>query len=647
MIAQETIDQIFSAVRIEEVVGDFVTLKRRGVNMIGLCPFHNEKTPSFTVSPVKGIFKCFGCGKAGNAVNFLMEHEHFTYPEALRFLARKYQIEVEEEEVSPGQQEEINERERLFNLNQFAADYFIHTLHTMEEGKAVGLSYLKEREIRDDIIRKFQIGYCPSVWDAFTSHAQKNGYTTDILVESGLTLQKEERYYDRFHSRIIFPIHSASGRIIGFGGRILSADKNRPKYINSPESSIYNKSKSLYGLYFARNAIASHDDCYLVEGYTDVIALHQAGIEQTVASSGTSLTQEQIRLIRRYTTNITILYDGDPAGIKASFRGIDMILEEGMNVRIVLFPDGEDPDSFTRKHHPDEVKAFIANHAENFILFKTHLLLKETAGDPIRKASLIKEIVATIGLIPDGITQSVYVKECAEVMEVPEQILMNEVRKIVRSKLKKGLPATEPTDIIAVAEKTPPQEEFALDPDEYQEKELIRLLLLYGEAEIPITRLHENNQEEVSMIQVADFMVMDLSGDDLHFRNPTLEAVFSVYREGFEQGRIPSRDQFISHADPEISRTAIDLMVTPYELSDNWEKNNIFIETEEKRIKQLVFTAILSFKGKKLDTMIAEKLLEIQTITDPADQAILLQELKNLKQSSMLINKELGRVITR
>lgn len=647
MITRETIDQIFSTARIEDVVGEFVTLKRRGVNLIGLCPFHNEKTPSFTVSPVKGIYKCFGCGKAGNSVNFLMEHEHFTYPEALRYLAKKYQIDIDEEESSPEQQLETNERERLFNLNQFAADFFINTLHASEEGKAIGLSYLKEREIRDDIIKKFQIGYCPSTWDAFTTHAQKNGYKLDFLIESGLTIQKEERSYDRFHSRIIFPIHSASGRVIGFGGRILTSEKNRPKYVNSPESIVYNKSKSLYGLSFARNAIASHDNCYLVEGYTDVIALHQAGIEQVVSSSGTSLTQDQIRMIRRYTSNITILYDGDPAGIKASFRGIDMILEEGMNVKIVLFPDGEDPDSFTRKHHPADVQVFIARHAENFILFKTNLLLKETSGDPIRKASLIKEIVGTIGLIPDGITQTLYVKECADLMNVPEQILMNEVRKILRNNLKKGAPEPEQIASLSITEMTASQEEYTVDTDEFQEKELIRLLLLYGNHLIQLTRMNEKNQEEPFSITVAEFIVMDLMRDDLRFANPLLDAVFLVYKEGYERQQIPDREQFISHPDPEIAQTAIDLIFSPYELSENWEKNNIFIESEDKRIKRLVFTAILSFKGKKLDRMMAEKLTEIQTVTDPADQAVLLNELKNLKQNSILINRELGRVITK
>ena len=488
MITRDTIDTIISTIRIEEVIGDFVTLRRRGVNMIGLCPFHNEKTPSFTVSPAKGIYKCFGCGKAGNGVNFVMEHEHFSYPEALRYLANKYQIEIEEEVQSIEMQEQISEREALFNLNQFALDFFEKTLHDTEEGKAIGLSYLKERGVRDDIIRKFKLGYSPSTWDAFTKHAREHGYKLEALVKSGMTLQKDERAYDRFHSRVIFPIHSVSGKVIGFGGRILTSEKNRPKYVNSPESEVYNKSKSLYGIYFARNPITLKDNCFLVEGYTDVISLHQAGIENVVASSGTSLTHEQIRMILRYTKQVTILYDGDPAGIKASFRGIDMIVEEGMDVKIVLFSDGEDPDSYARNHHPDEVEKFITKHADNFILFKTRMLLGETKGDPIQKAALIKEIVNTISLIPDGISRTLYIKECSALMNVPEQVLMNEVRKLLRNKIKKQIPVVEKPEDIGWMEDTtaPSQEEIDLMSDEYQERELIRQLLLYGREEITL-----------------------------------------------------------------------------------------------------------------------------------------------------------------
>lgn len=421
MITRETIDNIISAAKIEEVIGDFISLRRRGVNLLGLCPFHNEKTPSFTVSPVKGIYKCFGCGKAGNAVGFIMEHEHLTYPEALKYLAKKYQIEIEEEARTPEQIQEISEKESLINLNEFARKYFSESLFGTDDGKAVGQPYFRERDIREDIMLKFQLGFSPNPWNAFSEHALKEGYKKEFLLKTGLSLEKDGKLYDRFHSRVIFPIHSASGRVIGFGGRILTSDKNRPKYVNSPESEIYNKSKTLYGIYFARNAIATKDNCYLVEGYTDVISLHQAGIENVVASSGTSLTTDQVRMILRYTPNITILYDGDPAGIKASFRGIDMVLEQGMNVKIVLFPDNEDPDSFTRKNHPSEVEKFITSNALNFISFKTRLLLGETKNDPVKKAGLIKDIVSSIGLIPDTITRTLFVRECADMMSVPER----------------------------------------------------------------------------------------------------------------------------------------------------------------------------------------------------------------------------------
>ncbi len=649
MISRDTIDTIISTIRIEEVIGDFVTLRRRGVNMIGLCPFHNEKTPSFTVSPVKGIYKCFGCGKAGNGVNFVMEHEHFSYPEALRYLANKYQIEIEEEVQTAEMQEQISEREALFNLNQFALDFFEKILHDTEEGKAIGLSYLQERGVRDDIIRKFKLGYSPSTWDAFTGHAREQGYKLDALVKSGLTLQKEERAYDRFHSRVIFPIHSVSGKVIGFGGRILTSEKNRPKYVNSPESEVYNKSKSLYGIYFARNAISSKDNCYLVEGYTDVISLHQAGIENVVASSGTSLTHDQIRMILRYTKQVTILYDGDPAGVKASFRGIDMIVEEGMDVKIVLFPDGEDPDSYARNHHPTEVEEFITKHADNFILFKTRLLLEETKGDPIKKAGLIKEIVNTIGLISDGISRTLYIKECSALMNVPEQVLMNEVRKILRNKIKKQIPEVEKPEDVGWMEDTtaPSQEEIDLISDEYQERELIRQLLLYGREEITLEQTDDDGKVVPFSIRVADLIVVDILRDDLEFESAIYGRIFAEFIEARERDEVPDDTYFKLHHNPEIAHTAIDLMVSQYELSESWEKNSIIVEEEPKHIKELVLSAMLSFKAKKLDKIISAKQKELCGITDQKDIDLLLVELRDLKTSNIQINKELGRIITK
>ena len=448
---------------------------------------------------------------------------------------------------------------------------------------------------------------------------------------------------------MIFPIHGVSGKVIGFGGRILTSEKNRPKYVNSPESEVYNKSKSLYGIYFARNAIASKENCYLVEGYTDVISLHQAGIENVVASSGTSLTHDQIRMILRYTKQVTILYDGDPAGIKASFRGIDMIVEEGMDVKIVLFPDGDDPDSYARNHHPSELEEFIIKNADNFILFKTRLLLDETKGDPIKKSGLVKEIVNTISLIPDGITRTLYIKECSALMNVPEQVLMNDVRKLLRNKIKKSIPGVEkPEDIGWVEETTAPsQEEIDLFSDEYQERELIRQLLLYGREIITLQRKDEDGQEVPHSIRVADLIVVDILRDDLGFESGLYGRIFAEFVAAHELGEVPDDTFFKLHADPEIAHAAIDLMVSQYELSEKWAASNIVIEEEPEHIKELVITAMLSFKAKKLDKIIIAKQKEMQVATDQQDVELLLAELRDLKASNIQINRELGRVITK
>jgi DNA primase len=647
MINHETIDNIIQTARIEEVIGDFVTLRRRGVNQIGLCPFHNEKTPSFTVSPAKGIYKCFGCGKAGNSVNFIMEHEHFSYPEALKYLARKYNIEVEEEEQTPEQLQELNEKESLYNLNLFAQQYFSKTLSETEEGKAIGLSYFKERGIREDVIRKFQLGFSPDKWDAFSEFAIQQGYKKEYLVKTGLSIDKENRLYDRFHGRVIFPIHSASGRVIGFGGRILGSDKSHAKYVNSPESDIYNKSKTLYGIYFAKNAIISKDSCLLVEGYTDVISMYQSGIENVVASSGTSLTHDQVRMIQRYTSNIAILYDGDPAGIKASFRGIDMIVEQGMNVKIVLFPDGEDPDSFARKHHPTEVESFITENAVNFILFKTRLLLGETQNDPIKKAALIKEIVHTIALIPDGISRSLYVKECSTLMAIGEQVLMNELNKILRAKLKKGSPELEKNLEVISPEQISAEPQLDFDPDsaEYQEKEIIRLLLLYGQDIIHL-KLSNSEGEDVP-VSVADYVVHDITHDEMEFENAVFKSIFNEYIKGMETDTIPSRSSFLSHSNQEISNMAVNLVFSPYELSENWHKNNIMVTTEETRLHMHVMLSLHAFKSRKLDKMMTVTRKKLSLAITPEEQGILMKTFQELKKQSIRINKEgLGRIIT-
>lgn len=652
MITPDTISNILSAARIEEVIADFVSLKRRGTNFIGLCPFHNEKTPSFTVSPAKGIFKCFGCGKAGSTVNFLMEHEHYTYPEALRFLAKRYHIEIAEEEQTPEKIQEQNEKETLFLLNQFAQKYFEQTLFETEDGKAIGLTYLQERGFREEYIRKFQLGYSKEGWEDFSSHAVSEGYKPEYLVKTGLSIQKESRLIDRFHGRVMFPIHSASGRIIGFGGRILSADKQTAKYLNSPESDIYNKSKSLYGLYYARNSMVAKNNCYLVEGYTDVISLHQAGIENVVASSGTSLTNDQVRLIQRYTQNITILYDGDPAGIKASLRGIDMILEQGMNVRIVLFPEKEDPDSFARTHRAAEVEEFIAKNAVNFILFKTRLLLKETAGDPVKKAELVKEIVNTIAIIPDGITRTFFTRECSSLLAVPEQTLVNEMNKILRKKFSKKLqeegrqPYLEPEDTVTAA----PQIEFDLDSSESQEKEIIRLLLQFGSESITLKQKNGDEPEEETQLKVADFIIQDLIRDEIPFETPVCRQIFNEMAELQQKGVIPDKDYFLHHADPILATLAIDLIILPYEYSHGWEKKQVFMQFEIDRLLDFIYPALHGYKAKKIERMIADnqkRLKEIKSakedieeITDCLTQQKKLQEIRRRIQG-----KELGRTI--
>ena len=650
MIPHDTIATIIATARIEEVIGDFVMLKRRGVNYLGLCPFHNEKTPSFTVSPAKGIFKCFGCGKAGSTVNFLMEHEHFTYPEALRFLAKRYHIEIEEEEQTAEQIQEQNEKETLFLLNQFAQQYFVHNLFESEEGKAIGLTYLKEREFSEETIKKFSLGYALQSWDDFSSHAVRQGYKAEYLAKTGLSVQKESRLIDRFHGRVIFPIQSASGRIIGFGGRILAGDKTVAKYLNSPESEIYNKSKSLYGIYFAKNALVSKNNCFLVEGYTDVISLHQCGIENVVASSGTSLTQEQIRLIQRYTSNITILYDGDPAGIKASMRGIDMILEQGMNVKIVLFPEGEDPDSFARKNRVAEVEAFITKNAVNFILFKTRLLLEETNGDPIKKSALAKEIMETISLIPDGISRSIYVKECSSALGIPEQTLLNELNKSLRKKFSKKFPEETSREIPGTEIQVPaalPQVEYDFNSSESYEKEIIRLLILYGDENLVFRQQNEDKEVAELSIPVSDFIIQDILNDEILFDNALCQRIFQEM-SGFHDNKInPGKDYFLHHPDPEISMFSIGLSIEPYDLSKNWKENMIFIDHESDQLNNIVYAALLGFKAKKIGRMIEDVQKSLQESHPEEDMIILLEKFKRLKTTSMEINDKLGRIVIR
>jgi len=654
LISKETIQTIFETVRVDEIISEFVSLKKRGVNFIGLCPFHNEKTPSFTVSPTKGIYKCFGCGKAGNAVNFLMEHEHYTYPEALKYIAKKYNIEIDEEEQSPEQIQSLNEKESLYHVSVFAQNYFSDNLLNNEEGKAIGLTYFKERGFTTETIEKFQLGYCIDKWDDFTSHAQKNAYKLTYLTQSGLTISKDNKTYDRFRGRVMFPIHNLSGRVIGFGGRILSAEASKAKYVNSPESEIYSKSRVLYGIYYAKNSIIKNDNCYLVEGYTDVISLNQSGVENVVASSGTSLTTEQIKLIKRFTKNVTILYDGDLAGIKASFRGIDMILEEGMNVKIVMFPDGEDPDSYARDHSSEELGKFINKTAANFIIFKTNLLLEEAENDPIKKATLIKEIVNSIAIIPDIISRSVYIKECGTILNIKEQTLMNELNKILRKKF-------YDKNKFATKEEFPEATEYVADKQifientttEIHEKNLIRLLLNFGKQEITIKEKQtkkEDNKKEPEKRNIAELIVNEIKADEMKFNNFSYQAIFDEFANIIIDNSFPDEMIFINHADEKIRKIASDMIISPYTLSKNWkEKYDILVLTEEMQniLSQEVITSVFAFKSNFVDEEITKKQKELKSTKNSDDIKILMQEIKKLKNVSNLINKKLGRVVTK
>ncbi len=649
MISKQTIARILEDARIEEVIGEFVKLKKSGQNYKGMSPFTQERNPSFYVSPAKGIFKCFSSGKGGNVVNFLMEHEHFTYPEALIYLAKKYGIAVEEDSVSPEESQAESEREALFQVTAFAQKYFTDTLFNTDAGRSIGLEYFKSRDFREDTVRKFQLGYSPEAWDALTRHALENGYNNKYLEAAGLSIRKEERLYDRFRGRVIFPIHNISGRVMGFGGRTLLKDDHVPKYVNSPESDIYNKSQVLYGLYFAKSAIIRADNCLLVEGYTDVISLHQAGIENVVASSGTALTDEQVRLIKRYTLNVTILYDGDPAGIKASFRGIDMVLEQGMNVRIVLFPDGEDPDSFARKHRRDELEELISKGARDFIRFKTSLLLKEAAGDPIRRAALIKEIVGSISLIPDPIYRSVYVKECSDLLEVPEQTLLSSLNRMLWQKNKRQ------AEQQAARQEADYPEEFqvrqvepARESSEYQERDVIRMMLKYANHDLPVPDTDEAGTAVVHKVPVSRYISEEIRRDDISFQNPVYQKIFEEFDRAIMEGKEPDEKMFFSAEEQEeVSAAVRDLLMEPYVLSDNWLKNKVQVVREEDRLMRAVEATVLSFKARTVDREIQEILKQIRESTNDDDIMALQVRQKALKEISRQINALLGRVVVK
>lgn len=601
MIDQATVEKIFDAAQIVEVVSDYVTLKKKGVNYTGLCPFHHEKTPSFIVSPAKGIFKCFGCGKGGNPVNFVMEHEQLPYIDALKFLAKKYNIEVKERELSADEVREQNERSSMLVVTEWAANFFHEQLLHADEGIAIGLSYFRERGFHDHTIKKFMLGYSPEKRTALTDEAQKSGFKLDYLKKSGLTIENDRGYkFDRFAGRVMFPIHDLSGKPIGFGGRVMKKTDETAKYLNSPESEIYHKSKTLYGLFLAKKAMVQQDCCYLVEGYTDVISMHQSGIENVVASSGTSLTTEQIRLIKRFTSNVTVLYDGDAAGIKASIRGIDMLLEEGLNIKVLLLPDGEDPDSFARKHSATEFIDFIKQHQTDFVLFKCRLLMEDAKNDPIKRATLIGDIVRSIALIPDTLIRSVYIKESATLLEISEQVLYTETNKLRRSKAEQKTPEPEAP---VPGQQTPDAAKVSsLTPvgsmTEQQEKELIRLMLKYGNE--VIYEFDDESGGEKQAVHLTEFVLSEIEIDGLNFSNPVYRQIFEEIELHFKKGTALNEQFYTQHPDPEIVKAAVDLLSTPYELSRIWTKNGIVVETEDTRLRLVVSQALTTFKSRKI-----------------------------------------------
>lgn len=660
MINRETIDKIMDTARIEEVVGDFVHLKKRGTSLIGNCPFHGEKTPSFHVSVTKGIYKCFGCGKGGDSVRFIMDHEKYSYPEALKFLANKYNIEVEETELSPQDAEAQSAKESLYVVSQYASAFFVKQLWDTDEGRGIGLSYFKERGFREDILKKFEVGYSPDVWDALTQGATNAGHKLEFLEATGLSIKNDNsKIYDRFRGRVMFPIHNFTGRIIGFGGRTLKTDKNVPKYVNSPESEIYHKSNVLYGLFHAKKAIRDLDNCYLAEGYADVLSVHQAGIENVVASSGTSLTVEQIKLIGRFTQNITILFDGDAAGIKASLRGLDMILEEGLNVKIVSFPDGHDPDSYMHHVGAGAFKTYLEQNRKDFILYKASVLLKDAGNDPIKRAGIIRDIVESIAKIPDQIKASVFIRECSSLLEIDEHILLGELNKMRSAKLKKNFdnnqranqsantkpyssgppePLGPPDDLWDDSAGPMGYVQETVEEEEFQEKEIVRLLLAYGHEFV--------NWDKIDDMYIGPFIMQNLA--DVEFDDPLCKQIINYYKTEIDNGRLPTSNHFVKHEDRAIADLAITLSTSEHALSENWlNKHLIYVKDESMNLKATILGGIFHLKKRKVEKILMNLLKEIKEEKNEDNQMILMQRYGVIKGVEREISKFLGSVIVK
>lgn len=656
MIPRDTVDKIIETAHVEEVLGEFITLKKRGANLLGLCPFHGEKTPSFTVSPVKGIYKCFGCGKAGNSVNFIMDHLQLSYPEALRWLAKKYGIEIVEKEITPEEKAQINERESLLIVMQFATRYFIQNMRETDEGRSIGLGYFQERGLRPEIIERFQLGYSLEERKAFSKAAVAAGYQPKYLVKTGMSILSNtytegneitaNDVFDRYAGRVMFPIQDEGGRVVAFGGRTLLTDKKVAKYINSPETDIYHKSKILYGLWLGKKTIQQKNTCYLVEGYMDVIAMHQAGIENVVASSGTSLTVEQIKAVHRFTSNIVVLYDGDEAGQKASDRAIPLLLEEGMNVKLLMFPDNHDPDSYSRLVTASEFSEYLETNAQDFLIFKARKLSAETKNDPIKKASVIKDLVSSIALIPDNITRSVYVKECANIMEIEESILQVEVNKLRRKSGDKQKRDEEQTpDNTALTEAlTEPKEKEEVQLIHSEEKELLRLMMNYGNIVVPVEGEDENKEVHTIEMTVAEHILVELWRDEIEFEDPIHQLILDEFIHEISNERLPLLNYFIQHENPAISNFAINNAQINYNLSEKWTKFGVYVAEEKHDVKRSSEHFLFSLKDKKLNAIILNLKEELRDLN--FEDTIKKQtEIMKLEQSKKRINKLLGRIV--
>ena len=640
--------------RVEEVIGDFVQLKRAGSNYKGLSPFSNERTPSFMVSPVKQIWKDFSSGKGGNAIAFLMEHEHFTYPEAIRYLAKKYHIDIEETQQSSEEKAQADERESLYIVSEYAQQYFQDSLFNTEAGKAIGMTYFKERGFTEETIQKFRLGFSPDEWTAFTDNALAKGYQLEFLEKTGLTIVNGDRKFDRFKGRVMFPIHSMSGRVLGFGGRILTNDKKQAKYLNSPESEIYHKSKVLYGIFFAKQAIAKADNCYLVEGYTDVIQMHQKGIENVVASSGTALTQDQIRLIHRLTPNITVLYDGDAAGLRASIRGVDLILEQGMNVKVCTFPEGDDPDSFARKTAYEDLVLYLENNATDFIRFKASLLMQEAQNDPIKKAETIRDMVESISKIPDLIKREVYVRECATIMDISEQVLFSTLAQILKKDFYEGQKVERKQSTMQVVQTPEETQKRTINRLEVLEHDLIKILLSKGNEDCVFTDTilveEENGDLKEKQIQqtlkVYEKVFLELQEDEIEFANPDFKQIYDQLMTMFQEDASYDVSRLANELPVELSAKVSDLeMEDEFRHLDNWLKRDIVAKEKDRDLNRIISDIILNIRLLLIMHLINNLAEKVRTEITDEERKSAMEEVIGYNQLKTILGKRLNVIV--